>query len=91
MIVSSQSSPKNPQRTPSAGSEALQQLKRGEITVEQYLEAKVDKAAARLGPLVTEEQRQTLREVVWEHCRTDPVVGEYVRRLSGPAMPTDLD
>lgn len=90
-MVSDSSSRRAAGGTSSRGSEALQRLKRGELRVEEYLETKVDRAVARLGTLVTPEQRRLLREVVWEHCLTDPVVGEYLRRLTGGDLPADVE
>jgi hypothetical protein len=68
-------------KTGARGSELLQRLKRGEISVEEYLEAKVETAIARLGPLVTDAQRGTVREALREHVLADPGVAERVRRL----------
>ena len=66
----------------SRGSEILQRLKRGEIGLEEYLDAKVDRAVERLGSLVTDDERQALRDVLREHALADPVIAEYVRRLT---------
>ncbi len=90
-MVSDSSSRRAARETSSKGSEALQKLKRGELSVEEYLEAKVDRAVARLGALVTPEERRLLREVVWEHCLIDPAIGEYLRRLTGGDLPADVE
>lgn len=70
-------------RRGSLGSEALQKLKRGEITVEEYLDAQVEQSLARLGALVTEEERHLLREVLREEMASDPSLHESLRRLTG--------
>ena len=66
-----------------SGSDALQKLKRGDITLEEYLDARVERALVRLGRLVTEEERSVLREVAREHAMSDPVVHAYVQRALG--------
>lgn len=66
-----------------SGSDALQKLKRGDITLEEYLDARVERALVRLGRLVTEEERSVLREVAREHAMSDPVVQAYVQRALG--------
>lgn len=65
------------------GSAALQKLKCGEITLEEYLDDRVEKALARLGRLVTKEERSELREVIRQHAMNDPVVQAYVQRALG--------
>ncbi len=72
-------------RAPLSGSEALQALQRGQITVEAYLESRLDRALARLGNSVSDERREMLREVLREQLSSDPVIQEYVRRSVGRA------
>jgi hypothetical protein len=73
----------------SSGSDALQQLERGEISLEQYLELRVEKAIARLGDLVNDEERQILRETLRDHALVDPVIQELVRRATGRSVRPD--
>ncbi len=71
-------------------SEALASFRRGEITLDDYLEAQVDTAVAHLKGRVSEERLQTVREVLLESLRSDPDLAESVLRLTGqsPAEPT---
>jgi hypothetical protein len=61
----------------------LAQLERGEISLDEFLDARVDKALARVKGRVSEERLKMLREVVSEHLRTDPVTLELIRRVTG--------
>jgi hypothetical protein len=61
------------------GSEALEKLKRGEWTVEQYIEDRVERALAGLAVPLTAEQRESVRETLRTQITTDPVVREYAR------------
>lgn len=58
----------------------MRKLVAGQIGVEEYLDDRVEKALARLGRWVSEDERETLRDVVRAHAATDPVIQEYVRR-----------
>lgn len=69
------------------GSEALQKLQRGELSLSEYLDSRIEAALARLGRLVTEEERELLREVLREEAVLDPVVQEYLRRATGQEIP----
>lgn len=60
--------------------DVLQQLQRGEITLDEFLDQRVEIALAHIVRLVSEERLALLRDVMREHVRTDPVV-------SGETMP----
>ena len=61
------------------GSEALEKLKRGEWTVEQYIEDRVERALGAVPVPLTAEQRDSVRETLRAQLETDPVVREYAR------------
>lgn len=63
--------------------DVLQQLQRGEITLDEFLDRRVELALAHIRGRVSEERLVMLREVMREHVRTDPVVVELVRRATG--------
>ena len=69
------------------GSEALEQLRRGEIDLDRYLDTRVGEAVrpyeGKLPPAQLDFVRQSLRE----QLATDPVLVELVRRTTG-AVPT---
>jgi hypothetical protein len=67
------------------GSEALQALQRGEVSLDQYVDSQVEAALQKLPPLAP-EQLATLRELMKEQLRTDPVVMELVRQTTGAQL-----
>ncbi len=72
--------------TPSAalgGSAELAALERGELGVEQYLEARVESAVAPLLSLVSPEQLEFVRAELRSALETDPVLVELVRKATG--------
>ena len=71
------------------GSEALERLQRGELTVDQYLEAQVAAATAHLQSLPA-ERLEVVRGMLREALRSDPVLVELVRRATG-VVPTELE
>ncbi len=68
---------------PSPGSAELQKLKNGELTLDEYVELRLERALARLSGFVSDEQREVLRQTIREQFSTDPVLQEYVRRATG--------
>lgn len=78
------SSPSHPpgaaaKRLVRAGSEALEQLKRGELTVEQYIEDRVEHALGAIPFPLTGEQRESVKETLRFQVQTDPALSEYLR------------
>jgi hypothetical protein len=68
-----------------AGSDAFLALERGELTVEQYLDARVESA---VGPLVSKlspEQLEFVRAELRSALETDPVLVELVRKSTDRA------
>lgn len=62
-------------------SPALEQVRRGELTLEEYIEQRIDAAMAHVDPKLTAEQRARSREVLREHIESDPVLSEQLARL----------
>ncbi|MBI3205972.1 MAG: hypothetical protein HYZ29_30830 [Myxococcales bacterium] len=71
-----------------AGTEALSRLERGEISVDQYLDAKVEGAVAHLDGRISGEQLEFVKTALRDQLRTDPVLSELVRRSTG-SLPED--
>jgi hypothetical protein len=65
------------------GSEAFQALERGEISVEQYLDARVEGAVAPLLSRLSPEQLEFVRAELRSALETDPVLVELVRKSTG--------
>jgi hypothetical protein len=74
-----------------SGSLALQQLERGEINVEQYLDARVADAVQHLEGRFPASQIDFVRKALRDEMSTDPVLVELVRRTAGspPALETE--
>lgn len=68
-----------------AGSEAFLALERGELTVEQYLDARVESAVAPLVSKLSPEQLEFVRGELRSALETDPVLVELVRKSTGRA------
>lgn len=72
-------------RAPRTGSEALEKLKRGELTVEQYIEDRVEKALGAIPIPLSAEQQESVRETLRFQVATDPVLAEYARMTATPS------
>ncbi|HMA95521.1 MAG TPA: hypothetical protein VKP30_22685 [Polyangiaceae bacterium] len=64
-------------------SESLQKLKRGELSLDAYLDERAEEALAHVKGRVPEETLENLRFVLRERLRHDPVLIEMVRRTTG--------
>jgi hypothetical protein len=64
-------------------SESLQRLKRGEISIDDYLDERTEKALDHVRGKVPSEVLATVRSTLREQIRTDPVLVELVRRATG--------
>jgi hypothetical protein len=71
---------------PAAGSDAFSALERGEISVEQYLDARVETAVAPLLPRLSPEQLEFVRAELRSALETDPVLVELVRKTTGALL-----
>jgi hypothetical protein len=68
------------------GSDAFQALERGDISVEQYLDARVGGAVAPLVSKLSPEQLEFVRAELRSALETDPVLVELVRKTTGGAV-----
>jgi len=68
-------------------SAALERVHQGELSVEQYIEDRLDKAMAHVDPRLPAEQRARAREVLREHIATDPLLSKQLAQLTGKTTP----
>jgi hypothetical protein len=68
------------------GSEAFAALERGEIGVEQYLDARVESAVAPLLSRLSPDQLEFVRAELRAALETDPVLVELVRKSTAGAV-----
>lgn len=66
-------------------SNLLQRLERGELSVDQYLDARVDEAAAPLGSHLSSEQLDFVKSSLRAELESDPVLVELVSRATAGA------
>ncbi|HMA95873.1 MAG TPA: hypothetical protein VKP30_24465 [Polyangiaceae bacterium] len=64
-------------------SESLQKLKRGEMSLDAYLDERAEEALAHVKGRVPQETLENLRFVLRERLRHDPVLIEMVRCATG--------
>ncbi|HKY38347.1 MAG TPA: hypothetical protein VJN18_20530 [Polyangiaceae bacterium] len=69
-----------------APSDAFLALERGELSVEQYLDARVEGAVAPLLTRLSPEQLELVRAELRAALSTDPVLVELVRKATGGAV-----
>jgi hypothetical protein len=76
-----------PSATPAsaASADAFAALERGEINVDQYLDAKVESAVAPLLSRLSPDQLEFVRGELRAALETDPVLVELVRKSTGAA------
>lgn len=65
------------------GSASLRGLERGELSLDQYLDARVDEAVRHLAEKLPAEQLDFVRQSLREQLASDPVLVELVRRTTG--------
>ena len=66
-----------------APSQSLQKLRRGEMSLDEYLDEATELALARVKSKVVGDALKNLRETMREHLRTDPVMVELIRKVTG--------
>jgi hypothetical protein len=71
---------------PSDASDAFLALERGEISVDQYLDARVESAVAPLLARLSPEQLEFVRSELRSSLTTDPVLVELVRKTTSGAV-----
>jgi len=69
-----------------SGSDAFAALERGEINVDQYLNARVESAVSPLLSRLSPEQLDFVRAELRSALQTDPVLVELVRKTTGGAV-----
>lgn len=69
----------------------MQRLKRGELTLDQYLDERTDLALSHIRGKVSDEVLETVRATVRDQLQTDPVLVELIRRATGqtPSPPAE--
>jgi hypothetical protein len=67
----------------SEGVELLEQVQRGDVPLDAYLDVRVDDAVAHLEGKLSPEQLEFVKEELREQLRTDPVLLELVRGATG--------
>jgi hypothetical protein len=72
--------------TTSPASQLLQRLEHGEITRDQYLDARVDEAIAPFAGKLTRDQLDFMRTTLREQLELDPMLIELTRRATAGAI-----
>lgn len=67
----------------------LERLERGELSVDEYLEARIDEALVPFQSKLSPEQLDFMRNALRAELETDPVLVEYVRRASAGLSPNE--
>lgn len=65
-----------------SGSEALSRLRTGQISIDEYLEDRVEQAVGHLTAQLSPEQLQFVKDTLREQLSHDPVLVELVRRTT---------
>lgn len=72
-------------RSQASGSEDLEALKRSEISMEEYIERRMEAQVVALGRVLTDEQSAQARDILREHFLDDPVIRHYADMAAGTA------
>lgn len=64
-------------------SQGLEQLERGEISLEEYLDQRAEQAVIHLVERLSSAELDFVRQSLREQLRTDPVLVELVKRATG--------
>lgn len=65
------------------GSDALKKLKRGELSLDEYLDLQADLGVRNLEKLLDPDALKAVRDVVRAELSNDPVVAEMIAELTG--------
>ncbi|HEY4102649.1 MAG TPA: hypothetical protein VGM44_02120 [Polyangiaceae bacterium] len=71
-------------------STALSSLQRGELSLDQYLDGRVNEATNHLVGKLSPDQLDFVKQSLREQLATDPVLIELVQRTTGASPATDL-
>src|SRR5690606_39521017 len=66
----------------------LERLQSGEISLDDYLQTRADKAVAHLESVVSPDQLSIIKEQLVHQMKQDPSVAGLVQRVTG-SLPTD--
>ena len=66
-----------------AGSEALQRFRRGELTLDEYLDLLVEQNVQHIVPLVSARRLEAIKEVLRDALRTSPDLVQAVKDVTG--------
>jgi hypothetical protein len=72
-----------------SGTEALDRFHSGELSIDEYLDTRVDKAVEHLASVLPASHLELLKEQLKEQLKTDPSVGVLVQRATG-VIPSDV-
>lgn len=71
-------------------SEALSSLQRGEVSLDQYLDTRVNEATSHLAGKLNPDQLEFVKQSLREQMATDPVLVELVQRTTGSVPTAEL-
>jgi hypothetical protein len=71
-------------------SAALSGLQRGELSLDQYLDGRVDEATSHLSGKLSPDQLDFVKQSLREQLATDPVLVELVQRTTGSSPASEL-
>ena len=72
-------------------SEDLQRLRRNEISLDEYLDARVEQALSAWVGKVRPDRLEFVRQMLRDQMRSDPLLIEYIREATGRDVPTESD
>jgi hypothetical protein len=79
-----------PRSVEDAESESLRRFRRGELSLDEYLDEQAEEAMAHVKGRVPADTLASIRFVLREKLRSDPVLIEMVRRTTG-LVPWPID
>lgn len=71
-------------------SEALASLQRGEVSLDHYLDTRVNEATSHLQGKLNPDQLEFVKQSLREQMATDPVLVELVQRTTGSVPTAEL-
>ena len=71
-------------------SAALSSLQRGELSLDQYLDGRVNEATQHLAGKISPDQLDFVKQSLREQLATDPVLIELVQRTTGSSPASEL-
>ena len=71
-------------------SAALSSLQRGELSLDQYLDGRVNDATSHLVGKLSPDQLEFVKQSLREQMATDPVLSELVQRATGAVPSSEL-